>query len=248
MLRAVRSLVSLACYAAFFATFLYLIAFTDDFNLPFVPATVSRGPAAPLGLALAVDIALIALFGLQHSVMARPNFKAQWTRIIPASLERSVYVLMSSLALILLFAFWRPVGGTIWSVSGLIGSMLLVAGFLGWAVVLISTFLLNHFELFGLAQAWRDPAKPQSASVMRTPLLYRWVRHPIYLGFLMALWLTPEMTASRILLAFGMTIYVLIGVAHEERDLITTFGDDYIRYKAKVGMLLPRFTGRAETP
>lgn len=248
MTRAIRSLVSLVCYVVFFGTFLYLIAFTDDLHLAFVPTTVSHRPAAPLGMALVIDIALITLFGLQHSIMARPSFKAQWTRIIPPSLERSVYVLMSSLALILLFAFWRPVGGTIWSVSGLFGATLFVAGFLGWAVVLISTFLLNHFELFGLAQAWRNPAQAESAPVMRTPFFYNWVRHPIYVGFLMALWLTSEMTASRLLLAVGMTIYVLIGVAHEERDLITTFGDDYIRYKAKVGMLLPKLTGRAGTP
>ncbi len=245
MARAGRLLFGVACYGVFFATFLYLIGFTDD--LPFMAVTVNRGSAAPMGVAIAIDVALIALFGLQHSIMARPGFKAGWTKLVPPALERSIYVLVSSLALIVLFAFWRPIEGQIWSVGGIAGTVLLALGLLGWGVVLLSTFLLNHFDLFGLAQVWRGSAHA-GAPVMRTPLFYRWVRHPLYTGFLMAFWLTPDMTASRLLLAAGMTIYILIGVAHEERDLITTFGDDYVRYKERVAMLLPGLKGRAGTP
>lgn len=232
----VRMLVALACYGAFFATFLYLIAFTLD--LPQVAVTVNRGaPPTGMGLAVAIDLALIALFGVQHSVMARPAAKAWLTNLVPASLERSLFVLASSAALVVLFAQWRPIPGLCWQVDGAAGQVLLALGLAGWGIVLISTFLLNHFELFGLAQAWRGDIGGKAT--FRTPLFYRWVRHPIYTGFLLALWAAPEMSASRALLALGLTVYVFIGIAHEERDLIATFGEDYRSYKARVGKLLP---------
>lgn len=243
MTRLIRLLFGVAAYLLFFLTFLYFIAFVDDF--PLVPLSVSSGPYAPAGVAVAIDVALIALFGVQHSVMARPRFKAAWTRVVPPAAERSVYVLLSSLALILLFIFWRPFGGTVWTVDGVAGGTLRVLGLIGWGVVLMSSFLISHFELFGLSQSWRGIAAHEGPPRLRTPFLYRWVRHPLYLGFVMALWLTDEMTASRLLLAAGLTLYVLIGIAHEERDLIGVFGDDYVRYRQRAGMLTPRVRGRA---
>jgi len=243
MARILYLLFALAAYALFFATFLYLIAFVG--NCPWVPATVDRGgDVGPVPLAVGVDLALIALFGLQHSLMARSGFKRAWTRIVPKPLERSVYVLAASLALILLFWMWRPIPGTVWSVENEAGAAILWALFgLGWLVVLVSTFLISHFELFGLAQAWshsRGAAEP-AAPVLRTPLFYRHVRHPLYSGFFLAFWATPQMSAGHLLLAVGVSIYMLIGIAYEERDLISTFGEDYRSYRARTGMLAPRF-------
>ena len=230
-------------YAVFFATFLYLIAFVGDFSL--VPLTVDRGPASPPVLAAIIDIALIALFGVQHSVMARQGFKRSWTRIVPKQAERSIYVLAASLALIVLFAFWRPIEGTLWNLGGLLAIAMWVLFAAGWALVLLSTFLINHFELFGLQQAWfhargREAAAPR----FRQPLFYRFVRHPLYLGFFIAFWATPNMSYGHLLLAAGMTVYVLIAIRHEERDLVSLFGPEYEQYQARVGMLTPRF-GRA---
>ncbi len=242
MARILFLLFALAAYVLFFATFLYLIAFVGD--LPWVPVTVDRGgETGPLLLAAIVDLALIALFGLQHSVMARSGFKRAWTRIVPKSLERSVYVVAASLVLILLFAMWRPIPGIVWSVENGPGAAILWALFgLGWLIVLASTFLISHFELFGLAQAWghaRGGAEP-APPVLRTPWFYRHVRHPLYSGFFLAFWATPQMSAGHLLLALGVSIYMLIGIAYEERDLITTFGEDYRAYRARTGMLAPR--------
>ena len=230
-------------YAVFFATFLYLIAFVGDFSL--VQLTVDRGPASPPALAAVIDIALVALFGVQHSVMARQGFKRVWTRIVPKQAERSVYVLAASLALIMLFAFWRPIGGTLWSLSGPLAVAMWALFALGWALVLLSTFLINHFELFGLQQAWfhasgRDAAAPK----FRQPLFYRFVRHPLYLGFFIAFWATPRMSYGHLLLAAGMSAYILIAIRHEERDLVSLFGREYEDYQGSVGMLTPRL-GRA---
>jgi methanethiol S-methyltransferase len=237
---------ALAAYLIFFATFLYLIAFVG--NLPFVPATVDRGgEIGPILLAAVVNLALIALFGLQHSVMARSGFKRAWTRIVAKPIERSVYVLAASLALILLFAMWRPIPAVVWSVENPAGAAILWALFgLGWLIVLVSTFLISHFELFGLAQAWgharalAEPAPP----VLRTPLFYRHVRHPLYSGFFLAFWATPQMSAGHLLLAAGVSIYMLIGIFYEERDLISTFGEDYRAYRERAGMLAPKFGGK----
>jgi protein-S-isoprenylcysteine O-methyltransferase Ste14 len=243
--RSINMLFAVVAYAIFFATFLYLIAFVG--NLPFVPITVDRGPAAPVAVALIVNIALIALFGVQHSVMARQGFKKWWTRVVPWPAERSVYVLMASAMLIILMTLWRPIDGTLWSATNPLGTGLLWALFaLGWGIVLLSTFLLNHFELFGLQQAWfhlrgRKAEPPE----LRQPLLYKWVAHPLYAGFFLAFWATPQMSYGHLLLAGGMSIYMLIAIRYEERDLTTLYGADYTRYRSGVGMLVPRFGKRS---
>lgn len=230
---------SILAYAYFFATFLYLIAFVG--NLPWVPATVDRGPRGPVATSLVVDIALIALFGVQHSLMARQGFKRWWTRFVPVQSERSVYVVAASTALIVLFLFWRPIEGVVWATTGPLALILWTLFGMGWLIVLLSTFLLNHFELFGLQQAWfhhrgREAADP----TFRTPLFYRLVRHPLYLGFFIAFWATPVMTLGHLLLAAGMSFYMLVAIQLEERDLIAFFGDKYVEYRRRVGMLLPR--------
>lgn len=244
MARAATILFSLFAYTIFFATFLYLIAFVG--NIPPAAMTVDRGPGAPLALAAAIDIGLIALFGIQHSVMARQGFKRAWTQIVPKQAERSVYVLASSLVLIIMFAFWRPIPATLWHVEG-VGAMVLWGLFgLGWVIVLASTFLINHFELFGLQQAWlhlrgRAAAAPQ----FRQPLFYKLVRHPLYTGFIIAFWSTPHMSVGHLLLALGMTAYIVIAIRYEERDLVGLFGKDYEDYQAKVGMLAPSLRGKS---
>ncbi|TMJ11971.1 MAG: isoprenylcysteine carboxylmethyltransferase family protein [Alphaproteobacteria bacterium] len=243
MSKAASLLFALIAYAVFFATFLYLIAFVG--NLPWVPLTVDRGPSAAMGLALLVDAALIALFGVQHSVMARQGFKRAWKRVVPDAAERSFYVLAASAALILLFLFWRPIEGTLWTVGGAAAWVLWGLFALGWGIVLLSTFLINHFELFGLQQAWfhargREAAPP----VFRQPFLYKQVRHPLYAGFFLAFWATPQMSYGHLFLALGMSAYMLIAIVHEERDLVGLFGKDYEDYRERVGMLMPRFRGR----
>jgi methanethiol S-methyltransferase len=246
MSRAAALLFAIVCYAIFFATFLYLIVFVGDFSLdPLKPATVDNGPtAAPLPAAL-IDIALIALFGLQHSIMARPGFKRWWIRVIPPHAERSVFVLAASIALMILFVGWRPIGNVVWSVNPIthpfITAIIWLVFWAGWLTVLISTFLINHFELFGLQQAWfhlrgRTDSPPQ----FREPSLYRVVRHPMMVGFFMAFWATPEMTAGHLLLAGGLSLYILIALQYEERDLVSLFGADYEDYRGRVGMLTPR--------
>ena len=236
---------ALVAYAIFFATFLYLIAFVG--NLPWVPLTVDRGPEAPVGTAVAINLVLIALFGVQHSVMARQGFKRAWTKVVPQPVERSVYVLLASAVLIILFAQWRPIDGTVWLVTQPLFAGILWALFaLGWLIVLTSTFLINHFELFGLQQAWfnlrnRATAAPQ----FRQPFFYKLVRHPLYSGFFLAFWATPHMTYGHLLLAAGMSIYMLIAIVFEERDLVALFGKDYEDYRANVGKLTPRFRSKA---
>jgi protein-S-isoprenylcysteine O-methyltransferase Ste14 len=234
------TLFAAAAYAIFFATFLYLIGFLAD--LPFLPHTINRAEADWGMTALAIDIALIAAFGIQHSVMARRGFKRAWTRIVPEPIERSVYVLAASLMLILLFLYWKPLPIPIWTVTNPVGAAALWVLFgLGWAIVLLSTFLINHFELFGLKQAWTRRGDAVAAPVLRQPFLYRLVRHPLYSGFFLAFWATPMMTLGHLVLSLGMSIYMLIGIRYEERDLVESFGGDYAAYRERVGMLLPRF-------
>lgn len=242
MSRYLQMLVAILAYLLFFATFLYLVGFVGDLV---VPRTVDSGSAAPLASALVIDMALIALFGVQHSTMARPGFKAGWTRIVPVALERTVYVVATSLVLIVLMVLWRPLPDLVWSVAGGGAAVLWALFALGWGVVLLSTFLINHFELFGLHQAWnamRGQAAP--APQFREPLFYRWVRHPLYAGFLLAFWAIPVMTAGHLLLAAGMTVYILIAIRFEERDLVAAMGAPYAEYRRRVGMLLPGL-GRA---
>ena len=236
---------AVACYLAFFAAFVYLIGFAAAFEP--LPSHVDKGLAGPVGTAVIVDLALIALFGLQHSVMARPAFKARWTAIVPLPLERAVYCLASALALIVMFAFWHPIAGTVWSIDNPTGRIVLWALFFaGWGILFVATHLINHWELFGLAQAWRHfrgtEAPPQT---FRTPLFYRWVRHPIYSGFLLAFWATPEMTYSHLLLALGFSAYIFVGIAHEERDLIAHYGETYADYRKRVGSVFPWVGRRA---
>jgi protein-S-isoprenylcysteine O-methyltransferase Ste14 len=244
MSRAATLLFAMVAYAIFFATFLYLICFVGNFQ--FAPQTVDRGLAAPVATAAIVDIALIALFGVQHSVMARQGFKTWWTRVVPKPAERSVYVLMASAVLILLMTLWRPIPAIIWDVANPLGAYVIWALFwIGWGMVLLSTFLINHFELFGLQQAMfnmlgREAEPPR----FHQPLLYKWVRHPLYLGFFLAFWLAPQMTAGHLLLALGVSIYMLIAIRYEERDLVDYFGKDYEDYRERVGMLTPRFRRR----
>ena len=240
MSRALSLIFAIVCYAIFFATFLYLIAFVGNFGI--VPKTVD-GPVTSMttGGAVMIDLALIALFGVQHSVMARPGFKRAWTGIVPAPIERSVYVLLSSLALILMFLFWQPIDSVIWSVDNPIGYDLLFGLFwVGFGLVLVSTFLINHFELFGLQQAWfHSRHRQEQAPELREPSLYRFVRHPMMLGFFLAFWATPEMSGGHLLLAAAMSIYILIALHYEERDLVGLFGADYENYRTRVGMLIP---------
>ena len=229
----------LVVYAFCLATLLYAIGFTGNL---FVPKSIDTGAPEPLAEALIVNLLLLGLFAAQHSVMARRSFKRWWTQIVPAAVERSTYVLAASLALALLLWQWRPIPEPIvWRVENAAAAQLLWAVFwLGWAVLLISTFLINHFELFGLRQVFarltgREIPEPQ----FRTPFFYRYVRHPIYLGFLLSFWAVPVMTAGHLLFSIGATSYIFVGIWFEERDLIAQFGERYRRYRNQVGMLLP---------
>jgi protein-S-isoprenylcysteine O-methyltransferase Ste14 len=226
-------------YAFFSATFLYAIGFVGGIG---VPKTIDSGGGGSLASTLVVDLALLGVFAVQHSVMARKSFKHWMGRVIPPAIERSTYVLAASLALALLLWQWRPIAEPIiWQVHSEAARDLVWGIFAtGWGILLISTFLINHFELFGLRQVYAQlSGNPIPEPEFRTPYIYRYVRHPIYLGFLMAFWAAPVMTAGHLLFAVGCTGYILIGIWFEERDLIAQFGDRYRRYRAQVGMLLP---------
>jgi methanethiol S-methyltransferase len=234
-------------YLIFTATLLYAIAFVG--NLP-VPKTIDSGETGSLGPALIVDLLLLGLFAVQHSVMARPWFKHWWTRVVPKPVERSTYVLFASLVLLVLYWQWRPISAPIWSVTNPAGMALLRAVFwAGWALSFMSTFLINHFELFGLHQVYarlRKRALPPPA--FKTPFLYRWVRHPLYLGFVISFFATPSMSAGHLLFAAATTGYILIAIQFEERDLIGLFGDQYRRYRERVSMLFPWPTAAPAAP
>lgn len=229
-----------AVYLIFVATFLYAVAFAG--NLP-APKTIDSGVPGDVGAALLIDTLLLGLFAIQHSVMARPAFKRWWTRIVPQSVERTTYVLLASAALLLLYWQWQPIPGVVWAVSHPAAIATVQAIFwIGWALVLVSTFLISHFELFGLRQVWaRLRGHELPKPVFRTPSLYKRVRHPIYLGFLLAFWAAPTMTVGHLLFALATTGYILIGIFLEERDLIELFGEQYRRYRKEVPMLVPLF-------
>ena len=226
-------------YVFFLATFIYAIGFIGNIG---VPRGLDSPATSPAGTALLIDLALLALFAVQHSVMARKGFKAWWTRIVSPVVERSTYVLASNLALGALVWHWQPIEGTVWSVQDPTAVTAIQAVFwFGWGLLLLATFLINHFELFGLRQVFArlvGSAIPEQE--FRTPFLYKHVRHPIYLGFVLGMWATPEMTLGHLLFAAGATGYIFVGIWFEERDLIAHFGDRYRVYKKQVGMLFPR--------
>jgi len=228
----------IVCYVVFFATFLYAIAFVANI---IVPKTIDSGEVIPAREALAVNVVLLLIFALQHSVMARKPFKQWLARWISPSVERSTYVLASSVALALLFWLWRPMPTVVWHIDNtLLANVLLALSLVGWVIVLVSTFLIDHFELFGLHQVANNLAgKAMPEPKFRTPLLYRFVRHPLYFGFIVAFWATPTMTIGHLLFAAGTTAYILIGILLEERDLVSVFGEDYQRYQDRVSMLIP---------
>jgi len=227
------------CYLVAFLTLVYAIAFVGD--LPIVPKTINSGEAGPLVPSLVVDAVLLGLFAVQHSVMARPGFKAWWSRFVPPPIERSTYILAASALLILTYWQWRPVPQLVWSLDGVAALILVIGFWLGWVIVFFSSFLISHFELFGLSQVWNRfrGLPPPGAQPLRTPLLYGFVRHPIYLGMLLAFWCTPTMTIGHLFFAVGATGYIFIGIHFEERDLVGHFGEAYIAYRRRVSMILP---------
>jgi protein-S-isoprenylcysteine O-methyltransferase Ste14 len=236
--RTVAFLYGLTAYAVFFVTFLYAIGFVEDLV---VPTTIDAGIVAPTITSIVINVVLMSVFALQHSIMARKQFKRWWTQYLPASVERTTYVLLASLALALLLWQWRPIPAVVWHVANpRIAVAITALSFLGWLIVLTSTFLINHFELFGLHQVANNlGGRPMPAPRFREPLYYRFVRHPIYLGFIIAFWAAPTMTAGHLLFAAVTTVYILVGIQLEERDLIDVFGDQYRAYKSRVSMLVP---------
>jgi methanethiol S-methyltransferase len=235
--RALVFVYGVACYAIFFATFLYAIGFIGNFG---VPKAMDSPRDVSFSTALLTNLALLGLFAVQHSVMARPAFKRWWTRFVPEPAERSTYVLFSSLALIALFAFWQPMGVKLWEATSPVGVGIAYTLFaLGWALLLYCTFLIDHFDLFGLRQVWLFArGKPYTQVRFRTPWLYRQVRHPLYVGWLMIFWATPSMSVAHLVFAIMTTAYILVAIQLEERDLIVAH-PEYTEYKRRVPMLVP---------
>jgi len=238
MKRVVFFLYGILCYAVFFVTFLYAIGFIGNFV---VPKSIDAGFQGGTNLVWLIDILLLSLFAIQHSVMARQGFKKAWTKIIPKSIERSTYVLFASVALILMFAFWRPIPGTVWSVESSFWAMVLnLLFFIGFFIVLLTTFLINHFNLFGLQQVYRNlKGKEQVYPKFVKPFFYKLVRHPLYLGFIIAFWAVPKMTIGHLLFSLATTGYILIAMQLEERDLVRFHGNAYIRYQQEVSQIIP---------
>jgi len=236
--RFIAFLYGIASYVAFFGTILYAIGFVT--GLP-VPKTIDDGPAGSAAEALIIDLLLMSVFAVQHSVMARQGFKRWWTQFVPKSVERSTYVLLASLALLLLFWQWRPLPAEVWRIDHPQLAMAMTGlSLVGWLIVLTSTFLINHFELFGLQQVANNlVGREMPPPRFRTPLYYKFVRHPLYLGFIIASWATPTMTVGHLLFAAVITGYIIVGITLEERDLVDVFGDEYRNYRSRVSMLVP---------
>ena len=241
----VALLYGVVVYFVFFGSFLYAIVFVGNIaELPGglrIPKTIDSGvPGAPMP-SLLIDAVLLSIFAVQHSLMARPAFKRGWTRIVPPSVERSTYVLASSLALLLIYWQWRPLPEAVWSVTNPRAVTLLeVLFWAGWGIVLVSTFLLDHFELFGLRQVWaRARGETVPSAQFRTPLFYKVVRHPIYMGFTIAFWSAAVMSQGHLLFAIATTSYMLVGIFLEERDLVAHFGETYVAYRRRVWMIVP---------
>ena len=238
-------LYAVVSYAIFTASFLYALGFVGNYV---VPKSIDVGPPASPGEAIALNLLLMSLFAIQHSVMARASFKRWLTSFVPAACERSTYVLLSSLILLLLFWQWRPIPAPVWQVTGIAAFLLIGLHWLGWLIAFASTHMIDHFDLFGLRQAFVALRSAEtSGQSFRTPLLYKIVRHPIMLGFLLAFWATPEMTAGHLLFALANTAYILVALQFEERDLIAAFGATYQEYRRRVPMLVPRVFGRRGT-
>lgn len=241
MSRIATLLYGVVAYALFLAVFIYAIGFIGGFV---TPTRLDGAPTGPLGVALAVDLGLLAAFAVQHSGMARPAFKRWWTRVVPEAAERSTYVLASSLAMVLLFLTWQPIGGVVWQAEGAVRAVVIGLYLLGWAVLLYATFLIDHFDLFGLKQVWRAfTARSYVPPQFHTPGLYRVIRHPLYIGWLMIFWAAPVMTVAHLIFALMTTAYILVAIRLEERDLLDAF-PQYAEYRRRTPMLVPRLGRR----
>ena len=239
MKRLLTLLYGLFCYSGFLAVFLYAIGFVGNFG---VPKTIDGTATLPWGYALLVNVSLVALFGLQHSIMARPSFKQWWTQFVPEPIERSTYVLFTNVIFVALFSLWQPIGVVIWNVESLAGRAVCYGLFAaGWITVLITTFLINHFDLFGLRQVWLYfRGREYTPLGFVAPGPYRYVRHPMYIGWMLAFWATPTMTVAHLAFAVAITAYILTAIYFEERDLVEALGQDYANYRENVPMLVPR--------
>jgi protein-S-isoprenylcysteine O-methyltransferase Ste14 len=231
-------------YVVFLATLAYAVCFIGDIA---VPKTIDSGAESPLLLAIAIDTLLLGIFAIQHSVMARQGFKRVWTQVVPKHLERPTYVLAASLVLILLLWQWRPIPQLVWELRGIAATTLSITFWLGWALLLVSTFLINHFELFGLKQVWTHfGQRERKEATFRTPALYKIVRHPLYLGFVISFWSASRMSVGHLIFSIACTGYILLGIYFEERDLVKTHGHAYRSYRERVPMLVPFCKGKPE--
>jgi protein-S-isoprenylcysteine O-methyltransferase Ste14 len=247
--RTVFFVYGLACHTLFLVIYVWMAAFVGNLGFGLIP-TIDGSPTGSRATALVIDVLLIALFALPHSIMARPAFKRWWTRFVPRPIERSTYVLVSCVLMALLLWQWRPMGGVVWDVTGRAGQWSLYGLFaVGWLMVPAVSLLINHFDLFGTRQVWLHlRGRAYSHLPFRTPLAYRVVRHPLYVGWMLLFWATPTMTVAHLLFAVLTTAYMLIAIPFEERDLIAQFGDKYVEYRRRVGALIPRLGGRRQRP